>query len=329
MTLSLVRDGHPGYEKLDTPDYGTTEWHTSRSLKLGGSEVAAILGLSNYESYYSVFCRKMGIDLGDEDSEAAYWGRAKEDDVQDRFERDHPEFAMERNPGRFVRKDRRWQLASPDGILHQDGGEDVLFEAKTANESLAHQWGSSGTFDIPPGYRAQVLWYLDVMGLRRAWLAVLIGASTYREYFLDLDADEDAGEDLALLLERGEHFIWCLENDIWPEPGDGSEATYQAVRKVHPEIEDVQVEIDPELAGEYLAAELDLAAAEKRFTAARSLVLDLMGSAKHAIQEGDEHRQRFACRTARTTRDGEPGVPFVTTDKRMKRIMTIREAGQK
>lgn len=326
MTFALVRDDHPGYEKLDSPDYGTKAWHSTRLLKLGGSEVAAILGLSTYASYYSTFCRKMGIDLGDGDSEAAYWGRAKEDDVQDRFERDHPEFTMERNPGRFVRKDRRWQLASPDGILH--GAEDVLFEAKSADGMLAHQWGRSGTFDVPPGYRAQVLWYLDVLGLRQAWLAVLIGSSTYREYFLDLDNDSEAGEDLALLLERGEHFIWCLKNDVWPEPGDGSEATYQAVRQIHPEIDDTDAEIDPELAGEYLAAEIDQAAAEKRFTAARSLVLDAMGTSKNAIQAGDENRQRFAYRTARTTKDGEPGIPFLMTDKRMKKIMTIREAAE-
>ncbi len=84
----------------------------------------------------------------------------------------------------------------------------------------------------------------------------------------------------------------------------------------------MEIEIDPELVGEYLAAELGQDAAERRFTAARSLVLNAMGTAKNAVLADDEHRQRFAYRTARTTKDGEPGVPFLMTDKRMKKIMT-------
>lgn len=329
MTLSLVRDQHPGWEKLDSPDYNTAEWHTSRSLKLGGSEIAAVLGLSTYASYFSVFCRKMGIDLGDKDNPAAEWGRREEPIIADKFAENHPEFTLERAPGRYVRKDRRWQLASPDGILSRDGFNVALLEVKTANESLAHHWGRPGTFDVPPGYRAQVLWYLDVLNLRQAWIAVKIGSCDYREFYLDLDSDGEAAEDLALLLERGEQFIDRLKAGDWPVPGDGSEVTYEAVRRVHPEIEDVEVEIDGELAGEYLAAELDLAEAQRRFTAARSLVLDAMGTGKHAVMADDQYRQRFAFRTARTTKDGQPGVPFLQTDKKTKDRLTIKEASEK
>lgn len=324
MTLSLVRDSHPGFDKLDSPDYGTTEWHTSRSMKLGGSEIAAILGLSQWASYYSTFCKKMGVDLGDEDSEAAYWGRATEAAIQDRFEQDHPEYTLTRNPGRYVRKDRRWQLASPDGILARDGFDVALFEAKTA--MYADGWGRPGMFDVPPGYRAQVLWYLDVLGLRQAWLAVKIGAFDYREYFLDLDTDAEAAEDLALLLERGEQFIDRLQREDWPTPDDGSDVTYQAVRWMHPDIEDVEVEVPAEVAGEYLAAEIHKDEAEARFNAARCALLEAMGTAKHAVQEGDERRMRFAYRTARS-RNGEPGKPYPQTTKRMKQILTIQEAG--
>ena len=326
MTLSLVRDEHPGYEFLGTPEYGTGEWHTSRSLKLGGSEIAAVLGLSEYASYYSVFCRKMGIDIGDKDSPDAEWGRRSEPSIMDRFEEDHPELNLHRSPGRYVRKDRRWQLASPDGIVGQDGFNVGVFEAKTA--MYADGWGRPGTFHVPPGYRAQVLWYLDILGLRRAWLSVRIGSCDYREFYLDLDTDQEAAEDLALLLERGSAFIDRLKAGDWPEPGDGSDATYEAARHVHPEIEDVEVEIEDELVGEYLDAELELDAAERRFTAARSRVLDAMGTAKHAVMADDERRQRFAYRTARRQADGSPGVPYLQTNKKIKSRLTIQEAGE-
>lgn len=339
MTLSLVRDAHPGCTHLGYFPPGSEEWLDMRRDKIGGSEIAGILGLHEYASYFSIYCRKAGVLPEQETNPAMEWGNRLEPAVMEKFTEDYywdrrtdlgtpqGDFSIQASPGSYVRNGRPWQLATPDGIVYREGFWHAVVEAKTARYDTG--WGKPCTGEIPPGYRAQVLWNLDVLGLRLAYIPVLIGGSDFRLYVIDLDTDAEAAEDLALLLERGEQFIDRLKREDWPTPGDGSDVTYQAVRWMHPDIEDVEVEVPAEVAGEYLAAELHKDDAEKRFNAARCALLDAMGSAKHAVQEGDERRMRFAYRTYKTKGDGTPGVPYPQTTKRMKRILTIQEAGDR
>ena len=46
---------------------GTSDWHAARANGIGGSEIAAVLGLSPYESRFSLWHRKKGLlHQGDE-----------------------------------------------------------------------------------------------------------------------------------------------------------------------------------------------------------------------------------------------------------------------
>ena len=330
MTLSLVRDTHPGVTALGFFPPGSEEWLDMRRERIGGSEIAGILGLHQFASYFSIYCRKAGVLAEQDENPQMEWGNRLEGAVLAKFAEVHgedDEVSVQMSPGSFVRNDRDWQLATPDGIVIYNGMWSALVEAKTARYDDG--WGKPGTGEIPPGYRAQVLWNLNVLGLRLAYVPVLIGGSDFRIYIVDLDADEDAAEDLALLLERGEQFIDRLKNGVWPEPGDGSDVTYQAVRKMHPDIEDVEVEVTAEIAGEYLAAEMERAEAERLFNVAKCSLLNAMGNAKYAVQAGDERRQRFAFRTYKTKGDGTPGTPYPQTVRGMKQKLTIKEAGEK
>ena len=78
-----------------------------------------------------------------------------------------------------------------------------------------------------------------------AWVAVLIGGNDYREYRIPFDE-----ADAASLREAGAAFWESLQADDEP-PIDASWATYEAVRDLHPEINDEDVEIDPQLWVDY------------------------------------------------------------------------------
>lgn len=292
---------------------GSDEWNHARANRLGGSEIAAVLGLSSFETRFRLWHAKKGLVTPEPENPQMEWGNRLEPLVLGKFfEGDGRERDNSRT-GSYSHPQRPWQLATPDGYL-LNGPMLELVEAKTARDDLG--WGEPGTGEIPVGYRCQTLWNLDVMGARRCWVPVLIGGSDYREYLIDLDTDADANADLRVMLAAGEQFIADLATGVRPDIDD-SEITYQVVRELHPEIEPVDVEVDPELAGAYLDAVINQKEAAARLKGTGARVLDALGTARNAVVDG----QRFAYRTAKKKADGSPGVPYITYDqKRMKQL---------
>jgi putative phage-type endonuclease len=256
----------------------TPEWHALRTNGIGGSEVAAIVGLSPWESRFSLYHRKAGT-LGEKESNAGMsWGTRIEPLLCEVFAEQHPEYAAI-EAGTYRHHERTWQLANVDRLLMStDGGEALsLLEAKTAHTYSAWQWGRPGTEDVPPYYRCQAMWYLDVLELERAHLAVLIGGSDYREYEIAYDPTE------AAWLRNEAEMFWREVVDGTPPPLDGSDATYEAVRDLHPQITGEDVQISPQLWDEYLTTKQHADEASAKHKRAKSAVLDAMGQARRAL----------------------------------------------
>ncbi|MDQ3578214.1 MAG: YqaJ viral recombinase family protein, partial [Actinomycetota bacterium] len=55
---------------------GSPEWHAARAQGLGGSEIAAVLGLSPWESRFSLWHRKTGTASPVVENDIMYWGKA-------------------------------------------------------------------------------------------------------------------------------------------------------------------------------------------------------------------------------------------------------------
>lgn len=285
--------------ELDTFTPGSPEWAQQRASRVGGSEIAAILGLSPWESHFSLWHRKQGLVGPVEDSAEMEWGRRLEGVVASKFFEAHPE--LERLGGTTVtREDKPFMIASPDDrARNRDTGETEVVEIKTALYDTG--WGQPGTDQIPVYYLCQVRWYLACLGLRRAHVAVLIGGSDYREYVVERDLDDEQ-----ILISAGAAFIDSITAGVRPDIDAHSE-TYQVVRELHPEIDGTDTDLPPEVADEYLTAEAAARSADANLTRMKAVVLDRMGSAKYAVH-ADE---RIAFRTARTRRDGTPGVPYL------------------
>lgn len=270
----------------------TPEWDEIRSRGLGGSEIAAVVGLSPWVSRFALYHRKRGTIGKQEVNTGMDWGTRLEPAIARAFCEQHPEYAP-RLGGTYHHAERAWQIGNPDmllapacecpDVIHEcDLPEPTgLLEVKTAHTYDAHEWGPTGTDEIPPYYRCQVLWYLDVFELPRAHLAVLIGGSDYREYVIEYVAEE-----AEWLREQGEAF-WA---DVVAEraPGiDGHDATYAAVRELHPEIErGVDAHLDPVTYGEYAVTKAALIDAQTVHNQAKSVLLNQMGEAQYgAVNE--------------------------------------------
>ncbi|MFI1942235.1 YqaJ viral recombinase family protein [Streptomyces purpureus] len=264
---------------------GSPEWHAARANGIGGSEIAAVVGLSPYESRFSLWHRKKGLIGPVEETEQMYWGKVDEPGICQRFAELHPGLRLSPAPT-YASSVRPWQIANPDRLV---GGAELL-EAKTSRDDEG--WGEQGTDQIPVHYRCQCLWYLDVTGARRCHVAVRIAGCEYREYVVDYDADE-----ARILREAGARFMDDLARDVRPEI-DGHTATYQAIRELPEGLDDVDVDILPDLRDRFHTAQDAFWLAEDELTACKGELLDAIGTGRRAVVG----RERVATRTVRDGR---------------------------
>lgn len=261
---------------------GTDAWHEARRMRVGGSEIAAVLGISPWESRFSLWHRKMGaLDPVDE-TPAMAWGTRLEPLIADEFARLHPDVDV-RPAATFIRPDRPYQTAAPDRLAYRNritARPGAVIEIKTSRTS--DDWGDPGTDQVPVHYRAQVLWYLDTLGLDAAHVAVLVGGSDFREYHLTHDP-----VDAQTMRDAAATFVASLAAGERPDI-DAHSATYAAVRELHPDIDDVAVDIPETVARPYLRACDDERDVAERKQLAVARLLDAMGSARRAYFEGEQ-----------------------------------------
>ncbi|MCX5112177.1 YqaJ viral recombinase family protein [Streptomyces sp. NBC_00378] len=273
---------------------GTDEWHAARAAGIGGSEIAAVMGISPYESRFSLWHRKQGLIAPVEESEEMYWGKVHEPAICDRFADLHPDWAVCES-GTYAAVERPWQIANPDRVLHpmnkpEEWIPPAVLEAKTARDD--HGWGKPGTDDIPVHYRAQCLWYMDVLGARTCHVAVLIAGSEFREYVVEYDET-----DALAMRTAGAEFMRTLAAGERPDI-DGHSATFQTIKALPDGQDDIDIEVSTARRDRYFAA-LDAATqAEEEKRAAAGLLLDEIGTGRRAVCE----RRTVATRTVRAGR---------------------------
>lgn len=184
-----------------TPEEVSEQWREARTHGVGGSDVAAILGLNKYRTALDVWIEKTGRAQGADLSgvEAVEWGNRLEPVVASKFADVHPELKVRNKNAMMVSKARPWAFANIDRRLSMDGEPGVL-EIKTVGYRRASDWEDG----VPAYYLTQVLHYLSVTGWTYAYVAALIGGQQYVEYELKA---EDYAEDI--------EYIDGVVDDFW------------------------------------------------------------------------------------------------------------------
>lgn len=190
-------------------------WLAQRRTGIGGSDVAAILGLSKFKSPLDVYKDKIGETPDGEQSQAAYWGTKLEDIVAKEFQ-ERTGLKVQRVNKQLSREE--WMHANIDRAVvnHAISGTvriqgeakqaetgrllttDAILECKTASSYIADQWGPSQEEEIVSGkvvsdhkipiyYETQVQWYLGVTGASVCYVAALLGGQDFRIYLVQRD----------------------------------------------------------------------------------------------------------------------------------------------
>lgn len=174
-------------------------WLAQRKRGIGGSDVAAIMGLSPWRTPAEVWLEKTGRvepqDLSDRPH--VQRGVDLESFVGNKYRKRHQDYIVRRVNAICQSIERPWAQASLDyeicEIKHIDGRatgyEWGVLEIKTSRNDS--DWADG----IPVYYMTQVQHYLSVTGRKYAWVAVQFDSDwlwEYREYRIERDEEDIA-----------------------------------------------------------------------------------------------------------------------------------------
>lgn len=209
------------------------QWHTTRRLGIGGSDVSAIAGMNRWKSPIEVWMEKTGQIESKELGEAAYWGTTLEDVVAREYAKRSGLRVQKRN-AILQHPKHKFMLANVDRIIHdKDRGRGIL-ECKTTNEYKKGEWEED---KIPEEYAIQVHHYLAVTGLQFARIAVLIGGNKFE--IKDIERDEEI---IDYLIKIESDFWQMVEKNIPPEM-DGSSSATELLKYLYPNSNQASIEL--------------------------------------------------------------------------------------
>ena len=142
------------------------EWLAARDKGIGASEVGAILGLSPFETAFSLWLKKTNQVPREPENEAMLMGHMLEDVVAKRWEMETGEKVIKASAADiiYVHPEHDFLRATPDRIVR---GRKKLLECKTTVTSIDAE-------DIPAHWQAQVIYQMYVTGIHDADLAWLV-----------------------------------------------------------------------------------------------------------------------------------------------------------
>lgn len=167
-----------------------------RQKFLGGSDIAAVIGMSRWKTPYQLWLDKTTPPSDKPEANRNVKARGKvweavvaEMLVDELQSHGHKVEVLNRN-ARYQDKEVPYFACEVDFELRMDDDpEPWNVELKTVHPLAAGAWGESFTDQYPVDYAAQCAWGLGVTGRRRGILAPLFGADEIRVYAYEADDD--------------------------------------------------------------------------------------------------------------------------------------------
>lgn len=258
----------------DTSD--KDEWLRHRSLGIGASEIAAVLGVSAWKSRLCLYYDKIDPPAPEADGEWLRWGQLLEDAILDELSIRSGSALHSR--GLLLQSTRYpWALATPDAIT--DRGEPI--EAKNlAWGYVASEWEEQ----IPEKYLLQCQQQMLVTGERRCLFGALLHGQRLVWEWVPRDEDR-----IRRIIVSGAEF-WRRVEQRDPPPSDGHALDRARLAGVAGEGDLVELANDAELDGlihEYesckqqrVSLEKSANACGKREDAAANQIAQRLGDAR-------------------------------------------------
>lgn len=205
------------------------EWHQWRRDGIGGSDIAALVGLSPYASPTSLFYEKRGLLPDDHvDSERQRIGRRMEQVLAHEFQDRTGLYCIAAQTTR-EHATHSFARCTVDGFATEtDNLDDTavmgVIEFKTDGR---FGWPEG----VPPSIRAQCVWEMGITCSPNCWLVVMFAG--FRVEVFEIPFDHDAQSDWRFMLDTAQRF-WIdhvLTGD--PPPADDHTATTRALETIY------------------------------------------------------------------------------------------------
>ncbi|WP_432001542.1 YqaJ viral recombinase family protein [Streptomyces sioyaensis] len=255
MTTTIDQSGAPTARLLLPATASENEWHATRRAGIGGSDVAAILGLDRYRGPRHVYEAKHGR-ADDVTSEAAEIGTEIEDFIAQLFsKRSGIPIAMP--PGTLVHAERSWMLANVDRYALWDESTGAVagpVECKNRSEYQLGDWEDG----VPDSPAIQCHWYMAVGGWDVGYVVALVGGNKLRWHRIERDE-----EMIGWLVDTCGRWYQRHIVEGLPPAADGLEATTDLLAKLWSVKSEAIAEIDLATAKALRARRADLRAKSK------------------------------------------------------------------
>jgi len=182
-----------------------------RTKYLGGSDVAAILGISPWRTALDVYMDKIQPRVEETDParvKVLTRGKRMEPYVIDLLQ-EETGLQVVRRGQRYI--DRELPFIAAEIDAEAESGENI--EIKTSSPFKAREWGEQQTDEIPVYYTAQAMHGMMITGASVCVFGVLIGADDFRVYRVERDS-----ETIAAIREKEIAFWDRVQRLDAPEP---------------------------------------------------------------------------------------------------------------
>lgn len=218
----------PALRLVDTKTLDHEQWLEARRQGIGGSDAAAAVGLSPYQSQLELWLDKTGRQTPPrkEEENIGYapmlWGSQLEHLVARHYQA-HTGHRVRRVNAILQHPEYPWMLANLDREVVGTDEVDIL-ECKTAGQYGAAQWKDG----VPEHVQLQVQHQLAVTGKQVADVAVLICGQDFQVHRIHRNEKV-----IAQLIKLEEKFWQYVQTDT-PPPADGSSSAANALQALYP-----------------------------------------------------------------------------------------------
>ena len=188
---------------METEDLSREEWLGWRRQGIGGSDVAAIIGISPFRTARDIYYDKLGIAAVEEDKGnwvALEMGNLLEDLVAKIFER-RTGLEIYQIKKMFRHPLYPFMLADVDYFIAMPDGTKAILEIKTTNYNAKDRWWKDGEETVPVYYEVQGRHYMAVMDIDRVFFCCLYGNTEDETIIREIHRDR-AYEEEMIFLER-------------------------------------------------------------------------------------------------------------------------------
>lgn len=200
------------------------EWKSERAKRIGGSDIACIIGMNPWKTNVELWREKMGMSKPDDVSDNPYvrYGVEAEPVIRELFKLNHKDLRIEYTPDNLWLNDLYpFAHASLDGWVEDVDRKMGILEIKTGSimsKTQAAKWDNR----IPDQYYCQVLWYMMVTDARYAWITALLRERKYsgeevqvvKEY--NIYRDSAVEQEIAILAEKAGEFWQSMKDGVEP-----------------------------------------------------------------------------------------------------------------